>query len=67
MQNTLVYLSVFDLTKEDKNWIENTISRLSLREKCAQLVMPWVLGNFMGEDSPEYKRLVRLVKDLKDW
>ena len=65
MQNTLVYLSVFDLTKEDKNWIENTISRLSLREKCAQLVMPWVLGNFMGEDSPEYKRLVRLVKDLK--
>jgi beta-N-acetylhexosaminidase len=61
----IFYPSVFDLTKEDKNWIEDTLADLSLSEKCAQLVMPWVLGNFMSEDSPEYKRLVRLVKDLK--
>jgi beta-N-acetylhexosaminidase len=61
----IVYPSVFDLTKEDKNWIEETIDNLSLQEKCAQLVMPWVLGNFMSEDSAEYTRLVRLVKDLK--
>lgn len=61
----IVYPSVFDLTKEDKNWIEDTIADLPLREKCAQLVMPWVLGNFLNEDSAEYKRLVKLVKDLK--
>ena len=61
----IFYPSVFDLTKEDKIWIEDTIADLSLSEKCAQLVMPWVLGNFMSEDSPEYKRLIRLVKDLK--
>lgn len=61
----IVYPSVFDLTKEDKNWIEDTINDLSLREKCAQLVMPWVLGNFFSEDSAEYKRLVRLVQGLK--
>ena len=65
MKNKIVYPSVFDLTKEDKNWIEDTIADLSLHEKCAQLVMPWVLGNFMSADSAEYKRLIKLVKDLK--
>jgi beta-N-acetylhexosaminidase len=60
-----IYPSVFDLTREDKTWIEDTISTLPLHEKCAQLVFPWVLGNFLSEDSPEFKRLVRLVKDLK--
>lgn len=61
----IFYPSVFELTKEDKNWIEDTIADLSLREKCAQLVFPWVHGNFLSEDSIEYKRLVHLVKDLK--
>ncbi|NWF89944.1 MAG: glycoside hydrolase family 3 C-terminal domain-containing protein [Ignavibacteriaceae bacterium] len=60
-----VYPSVFDLSKEDKIWIEGTIENLSLYEKCAQLVFPWVLGNFLSEDSADYKRLVHLVKDLK--
>lgn len=61
----IIYPSVFDLTKEDKNWIEDNINNLPLIEKCAQLVFPWVLGNFISEDSADYKRLVRLVKDLK--
>jgi len=65
IKKKIIYPSVFDLTKEDKNWIKDTINDLSLREKCAQLVMPWVLGNFLNEDSAEYKRLERLVKDLK--
>lgn len=59
------YPSVFNLSYKDKIRIEEIISSLSLREKCAQLVMPWVLGNYMSEDSSEYRRLVRLVKDLK--
>lgn len=59
------YSSIFDLTESDKIWIEKTIQELSLKEKCAQLVFPWVLGNFLSEDSDEYKRLVRLVNDLK--
>ncbi len=61
----ITYPSVFNLTKEDKKWIEETISSLSLSEKCAQLVMPWVLGNYMSVDAEGYKRLVRLVRDLK--
>lgn len=65
IKKKIVYPSVFDLSKEDKNWIEHTIDNLSLREKCAQIVMPWVLGNFLSEDSADFKRLVRLVKELK--
>ncbi len=65
IRKKIFYPSVFDLTSEDKTWIEDTISTLPLHEKCAQLVFPWVLGNFLSEDSTEYKRLFHLVKDLK--
>lgn len=65
IKKKIIYPSVFDLTKEDKIWIEDNIKNLPLIEKCAQLVFPWVLGNFVSEDSSYYKRLVRLVKDLK--
>ncbi len=65
IKRKITYPSVFDLTDQDKIWIEDTIKNLSLGEKCAQLIMPWVLGNFTSQDSPDYKRLVRLVKDLK--
>ena len=65
LKRKITYPSVFDLTNEDKIWIEEMINNLSLRDRCAQLVMPWVLGNFTSHDSPDYKRLVRLVKDLK--
>jgi beta-N-acetylhexosaminidase len=61
----IIYPSVFDLSLEDKVWIEDTINYLPLHEKCAQLVFPWVHGNFLSEDSANYRRLLHLVKDLK--
>lgn len=57
--------SAFDLRDEDIRWVENTLKHMTLYEKCAQMVMPWVESEFMNEDNPKYKRLVRLVKDLK--
>ena len=64
-KNKVQYPSVFELAREDKIWIEDTIQSLPVEEKCAQLVMPWVLGDFLSEDSADYKRLEKLVKDLK--
>lgn len=64
-KNKNPYPSVFELTQADRLWIEEKINQLPLREKCAQLVIPWVLGSFLSEDSIEYKRIVKLVKDLK--
>ncbi len=41
----VIYPSVFHLDEEDKVWIEETISNMSLREKIAQMIMPWAYGS----------------------
>ncbi len=61
----LSYPEVFNLTASDKKWVVDTISKMSLREKCAQMVMPWVLGDYIAEDSFEFKRMLNLVKKEK--
>jgi len=38
---------------------------MSLEEKVAQLVMPRAQGSFISEDSDEFQRLTRLVKERK--
>ncbi len=57
------YPPMFELSSSDMNWIETRLGKMSLREKCAQMIMPWVLGEFINEDSTEYRRIVSLVKD----
>lgn len=59
------YPSVFNITGKDTAWIESNLRKMTLKEKCAQMIMPWVLGNYLSEDSPEFERLTKLVKDLK--
>lgn len=62
---SISYPKVFDLSASDKHWIEEELSKLILREKCAQMVMPWVLGEYLPDDSIEFSRLTKLVKDEK--
>ena len=59
------YPSVFPLTDEDKEWIENSLTRMTTWEKCAQMIMPWVLGKDYADDSLGLTRMTHLVKDLK--
>ncbi len=59
------YPPIFDLNDKDKEWVEDKLAKMTLREKCAQMVMPWVLGNYSSEDSAEIKRVTKLVKELK--
>ncbi len=63
--NSISYPKVFNLSLSDKQWIEEKLSSLTLREKCAQMVMPWVLGEYVPDDSIEFARITRLVKDDK--
>lgn len=60
-----LYPPMFKLNDDDKNWIEKTLGSLSLREKCSQMIMPWMLGNYVGEQSTEYQRIEKLVKESK--
>ncbi len=59
------YPSVFPLTNEDKDWIENHLVKMTTREKCAQMIVPWVLGKDYSNDSLGLARMTHFVKDLK--
>ncbi len=56
---------LFDLTSTEKSWVEEKLKQMSTYEKCAQMVMPWVTGDYLAEDSKEYLRLKHLVEDDK--
>jgi beta-N-acetylhexosaminidase len=59
------YPSVFPLTDADKEWIKDNLVRMTTREKCAQMIMPWVLGKNYADDSLGLERINYLVRDLK--
>lgn len=44
-------------------WVERTLAGLSLRQKAAQMVMPWSGAEYVSTDSPEWDRLRTLVRD----
>ncbi|HEX2092846.1 MAG TPA: glycoside hydrolase family 3 N-terminal domain-containing protein [Longimicrobiaceae bacterium] len=51
------------LSDADRRWVERTLASLSLREKVAQLVVPWVGGEYAAVDSPELERALRWVEE----
>ncbi len=59
------YPSLFPLSETDKEWIEKQIAGMSLREKCAQMIMAPVYRSYMDTLSPDYDSTVALVKDYK--
>jgi beta-N-acetylhexosaminidase len=44
------------------NWVSSTLASLTLEQKAGQLVMPWVSGQYLAVDSPEFEQLVALVE-----
>lgn len=59
------YPSVFPLNEGDYQWIEETFDKMTLADKVAQMVMPWVHGKYLSKDSIGYQRLVNLIKNKK--
>ena len=59
-----LYPSVFELSEMDKNWIEQTLSEMSLNQKCAQMIMIPVYRSFMDTTSPDYADVVNLVRNI---
>lgn len=49
-------------TPRGQPWVEQTLVSLTLREKVAQLVMPWVGGDYAAVDSPEFDQLREWVE-----
>ena len=44
-------------------WADSVLATLSLRDRVAQLVWPWLLGDYVPEGSAEWARLSRLVRE----
>ena len=53
------------LSKADSAWVEATMRSLSPRDRVAQLIMPWVAGEYAAVGSPEYEQVRRWVQDDK--
>ena len=53
------------LSTQDSAWIETVIASLTPRERVAQLVMPWVPGEYTAVGSPEYEQVRGWVEDDK--
>lgn len=44
-------------------WVDSIIRAMPLRDRVAQLVWPWVLGDYVPEGSAEWARISRLVTE----
>lgn len=53
------------LTTDELEWVERTLAALTPRERIAQLVMPWVGGEYAAEGSPEFEQVRRWVEEDK--
>lgn len=49
----------------DSMWIEQTLRGLTPRERVAQLIMPWVPGEYAAVGSPEYEQVKTWVETDK--
>lgn len=44
-------------------WVESVLAGMSLRDKAAQLVWPFIMGDYVADDAPAWTRMVRLVSE----
>ncbi len=56
---------VFNLSANEIKWIDSVLNKMTLYEKCAQMVIPWAEAKSQDTTSKDYERIVHLVKDLK--
>jgi beta-N-acetylhexosaminidase len=44
-------------------WTDSVLATLSLRDKAAQMVWPWVLADYVSESSPAWQRTIRMFAE----
>ncbi|MDB4885680.1 MAG: beta-N-acetylhexosaminidase, partial [Gemmatimonadetes bacterium] len=49
----------------DARWADSVLATLTLRDKAAQMVWPWILGDYTAVDNPAWLRVERLIRDNK--
>ena len=47
----------------DAAWADSVLATLSLRDKAAQMIWPWILGDYTALDDPNFRRIERMFRD----
>jgi beta-N-acetylhexosaminidase len=53
------------VSRDGARWVEQTLARLTLREKVGQLLVPRIPGDYVAENSEGFERIRRWVVDQK--
>lgn len=51
------------MTAAPAPWVDSVLATMSLRDKAAQMVWPWMLGDYVAENNPTWERFQRYVTD----
>ena len=49
----------------DVAWADSVLKTLSLRDKAAQMVWPWILGDYTAVDNAAWTRVERMIREQK--
>ncbi|MDB4889188.1 MAG: beta-N-acetylhexosaminidase [Gemmatimonadetes bacterium] len=52
-------------TTSDIAWADSVLTTLSLRDKAAQMVWPWILGDYTATDNAAWTRVEKMVREQK--
>ena len=47
----------------DLRWADSVLATMSLRDKVAQMVWPWMLADYTATDDAAYRRVERLIRE----
>lgn len=47
----------------DRRWADSVLKTITLRQKVAQMVWVWTLGDFTAVDAPAYQSIERLIRE----
>jgi beta-glucosidase-like glycosyl hydrolase/CubicO group peptidase (beta-lactamase class C family) len=60
---TLLQCAGSKLSAPPENWVEKTLSEMTVEEKIGQMLAPAFSFRFYNESDPTYQRMVKLVKE----
>lgn len=49
----------------DNAWADSVLATMPLRDKAAQMVWPWILGDYTASDNAAWTRVERLIREQK--
>ena len=49
----------------DRKWADSVLATLSLRDKAAQMVWVWTLGDYTADDNPTWTAMEKLIREQR--